>query len=65
MQSGAAVPLETIVRSLVDGAAGQLIDASLVQVNGFLLYQVKVLSPAGRVSTQYFYARTGQPVTLR
>lgn len=65
VQSGAAVPLETIVRRLAVQADGQLIDASLIRVEGFLLYQVKVMSPAGRVTTQYFYARTGQPVTLR
>lgn len=65
VQSGAAVPLDTIVQGLADRAAGQLIDAQLIEVNGFLLYSIKVMSPTGRVSTQYFYARTGLAVVVR
>ncbi len=62
MQAGRAVPLTTIVDELNTRAAGEMIDAQLMTANGFLLYAVKVLSDSGRVSTEYYYARTGRRV---
>lgn len=65
VQSGRAVPLTTIVTDIQGRGAGQVIDAQLVQSEQFLLYAIKVLSDAGRVTTEYYYARTGQRVEVR
>jgi uncharacterized membrane protein YkoI len=53
-----------IVDDLQVRALGEIIDAQLVTANGFLLYEVKVLSTEGRVSTKYYYARTGRQVEV-
>jgi uncharacterized membrane protein YkoI len=44
---------------------GEIIDAALVDINGFLLYVFKVLETSGDVSQLYFYARSGQMVEIR
>jgi hypothetical protein len=64
-REGRAVPLEDILAGIAPETAGNVIDAELVTVDGFLLYALKVLSPAGVVSTHYFYAQSGRPVALR
>lgn len=62
MQSGRAVPLESILPDLEMSTGGQMIDAQLVTEQGFLLYAIKVLTPGGRVAVRYYYARSGLPV---
>ena len=44
--------------------AGQVIDVQLMDVQGLLVYQVKLLDAGGFVSTAYFAASTGEPVVL-
>lgn len=65
VQSGEAVPLARIAEELRKADAGEVIAAQLVQSGEFLLYQLKVLSPNGRVTTQFYYARSGQPMVRR
>ena len=65
VQSGRAVPLETVLPDVRATSGGEVIDAELVTVNGFLLYAIKVLTPAGRVSVQYYYANSGRRVEVR
>ncbi len=62
VQSGRAVPLETILPDLEARTGGQMIDARLVSLRGFLLYEIKVLTPGGRVDVRYYYAQSGLPV---
>ena len=62
VQSGRAVPLQTILPDLQSRTGGQMIDARLVSVQGFLLYAIKVLTPEGRVEVKYYYAQSGLPV---
>lgn len=57
---GSALSLATIVRSLAERTPGDVVDASLLQVGPTLVYAVKVLSPAGRLSTEYYHADTGR-----
>lgn len=59
VQSGSAVALETLLADLRARTGGELIDARLIRINGFLVYEIKALSPQGQVSTEYYYARSG------
>jgi hypothetical protein len=36
-----------------------MIDAQLLRVRGFMVYALRVMSPQGRVTTEYYYARSG------
>ncbi|NGP18129.1 PepSY domain-containing protein [Devosia aurantiaca] len=38
---------------------GEMIDAQLLSVRGFLVYAIKVLNPGGKVTTEYYYAQSG------
>lgn len=62
VQSGSIVALETLLPDLRSRTGGELIDARLVRISGFLVYEVKALSPQGQVSTEYYYARSGSHV---
>lgn len=62
VQSGSIVALETLLPDLRSRTGGELIDARLVRISGFLVYEVKALSPQGHVSTEYYYARSGSHV---
>lgn len=57
---GSALSLATIVRSVAERTPGDVVDASLLQVGPALVYAVKVLSPAGKLSTEYYHADTGR-----
>lgn len=57
-----AVPLEQIMVAAARLTDGEIIDAQLVTVRGFLLYELKVLETTGDVVELYFYARSGQVV---
>lgn len=59
VESNRAVPLETITEAIKATDAGEVIDAQLITVNNFLLYEVTVLSDTGKVSKIYYYARSG------
>jgi uncharacterized membrane protein YkoI len=62
VRSQRALPLEDIMaraRLLVEG---EIVDAHLIQVRGFLLYEIKVVDTDGDVSDIYFYARSGERV---
>ena len=59
------VPLSSILLTLPLFTDGELIDAQLVNVRGFLLYDIKVLEPDGDVSDLYFYARSGIKVATK
>lgn len=61
VESGAAKPLSEIIASAGTVAPGNILDAELVTVNGFLLYRVKVFQ-GGEVKNLYFYAKSGLPV---
>lgn len=57
-----AVPLEEIMAKATELTDGQVIDARLITLRGFLLYELKVLETTGDVIDLYFYARSGQVV---
>lgn len=57
-----AVPLEQIMVAAARLTDGEIIDAQLITVRGFLLYELKVLETTGDVVELYFYARSGQVV---
>lgn len=59
VQAGRAVSLETLLPDLRARTGGEIINAKLQQVRGFLLYAVTVLTPEGKVVTEYYYARSG------
>jgi hypothetical protein len=53
------LPLERILVAARLFTDGEVIDAKLINVKGFLLYDLRVLEPDGDVSDLYFYARSG------
>lgn len=61
VQSGQAVSLS----SLQARSGGQIIDAQLVRTPRILIYAVKVLTPDGRVGTEYYNARSGAYIEVR
>lgn len=62
VEGGSAVSLQSILPDLRSRTGGEIINAKLQRVDGFLLYAITVLSPDGKVSTEYYYARSGQHV---
>ncbi|MGB3339563.1 MAG: hypothetical protein WBA73_20480 [Devosia sp.] len=62
VEAGRAVPLSTIMPDVRTRTGGEVINAQLQQVGSFLLYAVTVLTPEGKVSIEYYYARSGQHV---
>src|SRR6218665_1976453 len=59
VQSKRALPLEDILTRARLIADGEIIDAQLIQMDGILVYEIKVLGASGDVSDLYFYARSG------
>ncbi|HWA17890.1 MAG TPA: hypothetical protein VG757_02740 [Devosia sp.] len=53
------LPLDSILVAAKLFTDGEVIDAKLIEVKGFLLYELKVLEADGDVSDLYFYARSG------
>src|SRR5690554_280610 len=62
VSGGQAVPLDRVLRPALEDKGGTLIDTGLFTVDGFLLYELKILRPDGTLETLYYYARTGNPV---
>ena len=60
-----ALPLAKIIKIAEEQTTGRVIDARLVRVSTTLLYQLTFLDDTGRSWRAYFYARSGNPVTIR
>ena len=64
VRSARALPLDQIVAAARHHTSGEVIDARLIEVRGFLLYELKVIEPGGDVADLYFYARSGEIVRI-
>lgn len=62
VKSNRALPLEQIMTKARLHTQGEIVDAQLVSVRGFLLYELKVVEANGDVDELYFYASSGEPV---
>lgn len=62
VEAGRAVELETILPDVRARTGGEVINAQLQQIGGFLIYAVTVLTPSGQVLTEHYYARSGTHV---
>lgn len=62
VESGEVVPLRNILPDLTERTGGEVINAHLVWDGNRLLYAVKVITPQGKVETEYYLARTGAHV---
>lgn len=65
VEQGRALPLEAITARIRETTPGTIIDAELMTVQGFLLYEVKVLQADGSVARLYYYAQSGRRVSPR
>lgn len=65
VQSGQAVSLSSLLPGVQARSGGQIIDAQLVRTPRILIYAVKVLTPDGRVGTEYYNARSGAYIEVR
>jgi hypothetical protein len=54
-----AMPLAALGDVIQARGGGEIVDASLLRVDQMLVYALKVLDPLGRLSVQYFHARSG------
>ena len=61
-QQAQALPLETILGTVRNVTTGTVINAELTKVQGFLLYEVRVLETDGMVKQFWYYAKSGLPV---
>lgn len=62
VESRRALPLEQIMTKARLHTQGEIVDAQLVSVKGFLLYELKVVEANGDVDELYFYALSGERV---
>ena len=60
VNAGKAVTLGSLLPDLNARGSGEVIDAEMLNVNGFLVYAIKVLRPNGLVTTEYYYAQSGR-----
>ena len=59
VQTGKAVSLQSLLPDVEARTGGEIINAQLQQVRGSLIYTIKVLTPDGKVMTEYYHARSG------
>lgn len=62
LQAGDILPLATLLERTGIEAAGRLIEVELEQKHGRPLYELKVLTPEGRVMKHVVDARSGEVV---
>lgn len=62
VRSHRALPLEQIMTRARLHTSGEIVDAQLISLDGFLLYELKVLEANGDVDELYFYALSGELV---
>lgn len=65
VSEGNALPLSDILAALRPSLDGEVIEVELEAKGGRLLYELKVLSPAGRVREIYVDAATAEIVTTK
>ena len=65
VKAGQAVSLASLVPNVQERTGGQIIDAQLVRKDRALIYEVKVLTPDGRVGIEYYNARSGTHIEAR
>jgi hypothetical protein len=59
VNAGQAVSLISLVPDIQERTSGEIIDAEMLNVRGMLVYAVRVLQPSGRVTSEFYYARSG------
>lgn len=62
VRSNRALPLEAIMTRARFHTQGEIVDAQLISLKGFLLYELKVVEANGDVDELYFYALSGELV---
>lgn len=53
------MPLSAFGDVIRQRGGGEMVDANLLRVDNMLVYAIKVLDPMGRLSVEYFHARSG------
>lgn len=62
VQQGTMLPLRDIIARAQADLAGEVVEAELEEERGVPVYELKVLTRAGRLVKVYYDARTGTPV---
>ncbi len=60
VQTQQALPLSDLAAIVRQRSGAEMIDAELLKVGQMLVYAIKVIDPAQRLSVQYYYARSGR-----
>ena len=58
------LPLEEIIARARQHQDGDILDARLIALKGFLLYELKFLADNGDITALYFYAQSGNIVRI-
>jgi uncharacterized membrane protein YkoI len=57
---GSIVPLEEVIATAKAAIGGQIVEAELEDEGSALVYEIKMITPAGKVVKVYYDARNGQ-----
>lgn len=65
VQAGQVVPLRTILDNVARDFPGDVIETELEDRHGTPVYEIKVISPEGRVMKVYYDARDGSVLKVK
>lgn len=65
VQAGEVLPLRTILDNVARDYPGDIIETELEESHGAIVYEIKVISPEGRVMKVYYDARTGSLLRIK
>ena len=65
VQAGQVLPLRTILDHVARDFPGDVIETELEDHHGTLAYEIKVISPEGRVMKVYYDARDGSVLKVK
>ncbi len=60
VQTHQALPLSELTEIVHQRSGAEMVDAELLKVGQILVYAIKVIDQAERLSVQYYYARSGR-----
>lgn len=65
VQAGEVLPLRTILDHVARDFPGDVIETELEESDGAFIYEIKVISPEGRVMKIHYNARTGSVLRVK
>jgi len=60
VQTKQVVPLSELAEIVLQRSGAEMVDAELLRIGRMLVYSIRVIDQAERLSIQYYYARSGR-----